>query len=140
MHHALLLVIVLLAADAEVVAQKITLKQPEFDSIADVLHIIQKSGTIEFSGDMLRTAWIEIEQYKKGKKLPTQLELVGVCDDKGSDGNDRIRFALNFLDTDFLALGDSKKGHCRLAMRLNIGAVTGKETRTFLKANVTSAK
>jgi hypothetical protein len=128
MRYGLLLVMAFLAVDADVVVQKITHKQAEFDSIADVLHIIQKSGTIEFSGDMLRTAHIEIERYKKGKKLPTQLESLGVRGGTSQDGKDRVRFALSFVDTDSLKLAGSEKGHCRLVLKLNVGASTGTKT------------
>lgn len=128
MHYALLLTTAFLVADADFVVRDITYKQPEFDSIADVLHILQKSGTIEFSGNMPRTARIEIERFKKGEKVPRPLQSIGVMAGAIEEGSDRIRFAVNFLDTDFLTLGDGKKGHCRLVFKLNVGAVTGTGT------------
>lgn len=127
MHYGLLLATVLLAAGAESPVQKITIKEPEFDSLADALHIIQKSGTIDLSADV-PTAQLEIELYRDGKKLATKLESLGVRAGDSEVDKHRIRFALNVVDTDFLTLGDGKKGHCRLQMKLTAGAVTGTNT------------
>lgn len=118
----LLLLTVLLAANADGSVHNITHKQPEFDSFAEALHIIQKSGTIDLAGDA-PLAKIEIEVYKNGKRLPTKLESVGVLGDVGEGGRNHIQFALNFIDTDFLTLGDGKKAHCRVLMKLKVGAV-----------------
>ncbi len=112
----LLLVTILLAADPGSPVQDIRHKAPDFDSFADALHIIQKSGTIDLSGDM-PSAKIEIELYREGKKLATRLESLGVASERNFDC---IRFAVNLIDTDFLTLGDGKKGHCRLHMKLSI--------------------
>ena len=133
-----LLVTVLLAAEADNIVQKITLKEPEFDGIAGALHIIQKSGAVELSADS-PLARIEIVLYKEGKKLPDLLASAGVLAGPSQRENDRIRFALNVVDMDYLTLGDGKKEHCRLLMKLGIGGVTGSVHMTFRKRTATSA-
>jgi hypothetical protein len=128
----LLLVTVLLAADTDSLVKNIEHKEPDFDSFAEALHVIQKSGTIELSSDM-PPARIVVELYREGKKLATRLESVGVGPGASEGNNDQIRFAVNLIDTDFLTLGDGKKGHCRLLMKLSIGNATSKTTLDFPK-------
>lgn len=127
MCNQLLLVTVLLAADADSLVQNITHKEPEFDSLAESLNIIQKSGTVDLSGEAPPVK-IEVQLYKKGKKLATRLESVGVAAGSSKNNKHRIRFAVNFMDTDFLTLGDGKQGHCRLLMKLRSGAATSTTT------------
>jgi hypothetical protein len=128
----LLIVMVLLAADATKPVRDITHQEPEFGSIAEPLHIVQKSGLIELSADVSK-AKIEIEHYREGKKLPVSYESLGVSPGKGANDGDRIRFAVSCVDTDFLPLGDSKKEHCRLLLKLMVGGVAGTTTHDVPK-------
>lgn len=132
MWHELLLLTVLLAADTDSLVKDITHKQPEFDSFAEALHIIQKSGSIDLSAEV-PVARIEIELYKAGRKLTSRFESLGVSPGTSKSENDRIQFALNFIDTDFLTLGDGKPGHCRLLMKLKAGNVTSTTTHDVSK-------
>lgn len=127
-----LLVTVVLAADADRVVKEITQKEPEFDSFAEALRIIQKSGTVVLSDDA-PTANIEIEVYRHGKKLPTKLKAIGARDDLSENDRNRIRYAVNFIDTDFLTLADSNRGHCRVQVKLRIASVTSTDTFDFPK-------
>jgi len=128
----LLLVTVLLAADTDGVVQNITHHEPEFGSIAEPLHIIQESGVIELSGDVAK-AVIEIEHYREGRQLPAPVKSIGVRPGASGGDRDRIRFALSFVDSDFLTLGDGKKGHCRLLIKLRAGGVTSTTTHDVAK-------
>src|SRR5262245_8188129 len=105
-------VMVLLAAEPEIVAQEIRLKPAEFDSFTDVLRVIQRSGTVELSHASSAAAFIEVDMYSKGKKVEEPLKPLGSSDHTRK--SDRVRFALNVVDMDYLTLGDGKKGHCRL--------------------------
>jgi hypothetical protein len=124
MYFVPLLVAVVFAAEPDVVVKDITLKKAEYDSFAEVLHITQKSGTIDLSDAVSAAAYIEIDMYRKGKKLPTVLKGLGSSDST----SDRIRFALNVVDMDYLTLGDGKKQHCRLHFKVGVGKVGASST------------
>jgi hypothetical protein len=127
MCHELLLVTVLLAPGTDGLVQDITHQEPDFGNVAEPLHIIQKSGVIKLAGDV-SVARIEIEHYREGKKLPNTVESVGVSPGAGGSDRDRIRFAVSFIDTDFLTLGDGKQGHCRVFVKLRAGSATSTTT------------
>jgi hypothetical protein len=114
-----ILVTALLTGEPNITVKNITLKKPEYDSFAEVLHITQASGTVELSDAASVAAFIEIDVYRKGKKLPTVLGGLGSSD--GTSKGDRIRFAANVIDMDYLTLGDGKKDHCRLQLKVSIG-------------------
>ena len=118
-----LLVTLVFAAEPEIVVTDIKLKPKEFESFAEVLHVTQKSGTLELIG--AHRAFIEIDMYKNGKKLPNVVKSLGSHDPRNVD---RIQFALNVVDMDYLALGDGKKRHCRLHLKLTVGKVGSSST------------
>ena len=62
------LVTVLLSAPINVVPTSITFKEPDFDSLAEILRITQRSGTITLSDDVGQ-AWFEVEFYREGKLI-----------------------------------------------------------------------
>ena len=136
MYFMPLLVTVLLAADPEIVVTNVTLKEKEFDSFAEVLHVIQKSGTIEVAG--AHTGFIEIEIYKNGKKLPDAVKSLGASD--RIHRVDRARFALNVVDLDYMELSDGKKGHSRVHLKLGVGQTGSTTILDFPKKKAISAR
>src|SRR5690242_7852617 len=116
MHFLPLLLTVALAAEPNHIAEKITLKETEFDSLDEALHLIRNSGTLKLSAPR-RKGMIEIEPYKDGKKQP-MVRGGGIETEASGD----IRFTLQVIDMDYLTLGDGKKGHCRLYSKLLIGS------------------
>jgi hypothetical protein len=129
MHVIPLLVTVLIAADPNhadrhhadqnQIAQKITLNEPRFDGVEEALHIISKSGTLELAAPRSR-ATLEIEGYKDGQQLPL-VQAVGV----ESRAAGTYRFTVQIIDMDYLTLGDGKKGHSRLLVKLGVNDEIG---------------
>jgi hypothetical protein len=107
----------LISAEPDHIAKTITLKDAEFDSIAEDLRIIQRSGSVELSTPR-KVARIVVDLYRDGRPLDRYNQIIGT----GVNGDEigLVRFSCNIVDMDYLMLGDGKKGHCRLKLKLGI--------------------
>ena len=101
-------------------AARVAVTEPDVGDVASILHIIKRSGEVQFRGPVGKAA-LKLELYKDGKRLNFRAE-AGLIDMTGVDQKpDKARFSVQIADLDYLPLGGGEKGRCRLQMNLQLG-------------------
>jgi RNA polymerase sigma factor (sigma-70 family) len=104
-------------------APKVTMKAPDVDDIASLLHIHKYSGEVKFS-EPLKKAGLRLAYYKAGK-LKQQSD-GGLNDFSATSWKvDVARFSLQAADLDYLPLAGGEKGSCRLQMNCHFFSTGG---------------
>jgi hypothetical protein len=107
-------------------AQAVTGKKPDIAEIADVLKIVRKSGQVTLR-EGHRSGFLLIEFYQEGQKQAETLRGAGYSLGALAKEHryDRVEFALQALDLDYLTLADGKKDHCRVLLVANVPGPAG---------------
>lgn len=101
--------------------QSLKLDPVPFGDVSELLHVLKRSGRLTLAGDAPKGR-IVAEFYSAGKLARGELD-TGVGYDVALDPRPKreFRFAAQFADLDYLPLGDAKKGHVRMLLKLRVG-------------------
>jgi RNA polymerase sigma factor (sigma-70 family) len=101
-------------------AVRVVVKEPDVDDVASILHIIKRSGEVQFSRP-IKKAGLKLKFYKAGKPLNYGVD-AGLIDVTGTAQEiEAARFSIQIADLDYLPLSGGEKGNCRLQMNLQLG-------------------
>jgi hypothetical protein len=80
----------------------LALDPPEFTDLADLLHVVRRSGRVELAADAPKGR-LEVEIYRAGKRQA--VHSVGYDQSSRPGASRAVRFAVQAADLDYLPLG-----------------------------------
>ena len=104
---------------AEAPAKMVSIKQADIDDLAELLRVTRRSGRVDLR-DQLSGGYLIIDFYRAGQKQEKKIQGAGFGIGtlaKGKDRYDRVDFAMQAMDLDYLQVGDGKKAHCRVLLK-----------------------
>ncbi|AWM36066.1 hypothetical protein GobsT_61780 [Gemmata obscuriglobus] len=120
-YAATLALLVSVTAYGQPPAPSLALDPVPFDDVSELLRVLRRSGRLTLPEDAPKGR-IVAEFYAAGKLARGELD-TGLGYDATRDPRPKreVRFVAQFADLDYLPLGDAKKGHVRMLLKLRVG-------------------